>query len=136
MEFPTPNKVTNLGTIPDVKIPVALATKAGWQRVLFLLDTGADVTMLPKGIAEWLGIDLSSLPQDRSFGIEAGKGVRVWAGKIRVKICRHELVIRCLFSDNDACPYILGRADIFSHFTILFDNAGKKIRLTKINPKQ
>lgn len=134
MEFPILEKKTNLSSLPDVKIPLHLCTKAGYQTVLFLLDTGADFTMLPKHIAEWLGIDLTTLPQDRSFGIEGGKGVTVWVGKIQVKICRHELKIRCLFSNNEACPYILGRADIFSHFNLLFDNAKNKIILTKINP--
>ena len=134
MEFPLLNKETNLGTIPDVKIPVYLRTKAGYQRLLFLLDTGADFTMLPKHIAEWLDIDLTTLPQERSCGIEGGKGVAVWAGKIQVKICQYELEIRCLFSDNEACPYILGRADLFAHFNILFNNTKGKIILTKINP--
>lgn len=134
MEFPIVEKKTNLGSLPDVKIPLHLHTKLGYQPVLFLLDTGADFTMLPKHLAEWLGIDLSTLPQNRSYGIEGNKGVIVWAGKIRVKICRHELEIRCLFSDNESCPYLLGRADIFSHFNILFDNANSKIKLTKINP--
>lgn len=100
--------------------------------MLFLLDTGADFTMLPKHIAEWLNVDLNTLPQNRSFGIEGSKGVKVWTGKIRIKICRHELIIRCLFSNNGACPYLLGRADIFSCFSILFDNAAEKIKLTKI----
>ena len=102
--------------------------------MLFLLDTGADFTMLPKHIADWLGIRLNTLRRERSYGIEGGKGVIVWVGKIRVRICQHELEIRCLFSDNDSCPYILGRADIFSHFNILFNNAKGKIILTKINP--
>lgn len=135
MEFPILDKKTNLGILPDVKIPVFLFTKLGYQPVAFLLDTGADFTMLPKHLAEWVGVNLNSCPQDRSFGIEGNKGIKVWLAKIQVKICRHELEIRCLFSDNDACPYLLGRADIFSHFNILFDNANKKIRLTKINPK-
>ena len=132
MEFPIVKKWTNLGTIPDVKIPIHLLTKYGYQPMAFLLDTGADFTMLPKSIAKWIGIDLNTLPQNRSYGIEGAKGVKVWVGKIQVKICRHELEIRCLFSDNEACPYILGRADIFSHFNIFFDNTNGKIKLAKI----
>ena len=52
MEFPLLEKKTNLGRIPDVKIPIQLRTKVGYQTVLFLLDTGADFTMLPKHIAD------------------------------------------------------------------------------------
>lgn len=132
MEFPILKKRTNLGIIPDVKIPLHLRTKFGYQPIIFLLDTGADFGMLPKHIAKWIGIDLNTLPQTRSFGIEGTKGVKAWVGKIQVKICRHELEIRCLFSDNEYCPYILGRADIFPHFNIFFDNADGKIALAKI----
>lgn len=132
MEFPILDKKTNLGNVPDVEIPVSLLTKNGYQSVIFLLDTGADFTMLPKHVAEWLGIDLTSCPQHRSYGIEGSKGVRVWVTKIHIKICTHELEIRCLFSENEACPYIIGRADIFSHFSILFDNNDRKIKLAKI----
>ncbi len=134
MEFPLLEKKTNLGALPDVKIPIYILTKYGYQPISFLLDTGADFTMLPVNWAELLDIDLTSCSQEHSYGIEGGKGVAVWLGKIRVKICRHELDIRCLFSENPACPYILGRADIFTHFNILFDNKTKEIKLAKITP--
>ncbi|PIV39923.1 MAG: hypothetical protein COS29_00030 [Candidatus Omnitrophica bacterium CG02_land_8_20_14_3_00__42_8] len=134
MEFPLLEKNTTLGRLPDVKIPVLLKSKFGYQPSRFLLDTGADFSMLPAHIAEWLGIDLASCPKNRSSGIEGGKGVAVWLAKIQVKICRYELEIRCLFSENPACPYILGRADIFTHFNILFDNHANKIKLIKITP--
>lgn len=134
MEFSILEKKTTLGNIPDVEIPLLVKTRYGYQQMDFLLDTGADFTMLPAHLSKWLGINLNNLPKDRSYGIEGGKGVAVWAGKIRVKICQYELDIRCLFSDNDACPYILGRADIFSHFNIFFNNATGKIALTKISP--
>ncbi len=132
MEFPLLEKKTNLGILPDVDIPILIKTKQGYLTISFLLDTGADFTMLPAHIAKWLDIDLTKCPQMRSYGIEGSKGVRVWANKIQIKICRYELDIRCLFSKNESCPYILGRADIFSHFNILFDNTNKKIKLTKI----
>ena len=132
MEFPILKKRTELGIIPDVKILLFLHIKSGYQPISFLLDTGADFTMLPSHIAEWIGIDLNKLPQTRSYGIEGDKGVKVWLGRIRVKICQYELTIRCLFSSNQSCPYLLGRADIFSHFNIFFDNSTNKIKLTKI----
>jgi predicted aspartyl protease len=132
MEFPILEKETTLGNIPDVEIPILLRNKYGYQRIDFLLDTGADFSMLPAHIAEWLDIDLASCSKDRSYGIEGGKGITVWLGKIQVKICQYELEIRCLFSENQSCPYILGRADIFSQFNLFFDNKNKKIRLSKI----
>lgn len=133
MDFPILKKKTVFGNIPGVEISIFVKTKDGYQRVDFLLDSGADFSMLPVHMAEWLGVDLNSCPKDRSRGIEGSKeGVAVWLGKIHVQICRYELEIRCLFSENPSCPYILGRADIFSHFNIHFNNNIKNIKLVKI----
>ena len=131
IEFPLVNKRTSFGIIPDSLIPVEVLTKFGYQSLEFVLDTGADFTMLPRHMAEVIEIDLSACPQSRSYGIE-GNGVKVYASQIQIKIGQVELKVRCLFSEKETIPYILGRADIFSRFNIIFDNRNKKIKLTKI----
>lgn len=134
MEFPLSKKVTRLGSVSDPKIPVAILTKFGYQTLNFILDSGADFSMLPKHIAEIIGIDLKNCSKDRSYGIEGTKGVAVWLGKIQAKIGKEELRIHCLFSENPSCPYILGRMDIFSNFNVIFDNKNEKIKLIRITP--
>lgn len=95
----------------------------------FILDTGADFTMLPHHMAELVGVDLERAPSGRSLGIE-GKGVKTWLGHVEVALGPYLVPLRCLFSSNDETPYLLGRADLFSAFSISFDSRKRKIRLT------
>lgn len=131
IEFPLINKRTSFGIIPDSLIPVEILTKFGYQTLQFILDTGADFTMLPHHMADLIGIDLASCPKGTSYGIE-GRGVRVYMSKIHVKIGQVETKVRCLFCERESTPYILGRADVFSAFNIVFDNQNKKIKFLKI----
>lgn len=131
IEFPLLHKRTNLGIIPDSLIPVDVLTKFGYQTLQFILDTGADFTMLPHHMADLIDINLSLCPKSRSYGIE-GDGVGVYLSHINIKIGREKLKIRCLFTEQDTTPFILGRADIFSRFNITFDNQRRKISLRKI----
>ncbi|MFH1563071.1 MAG: aspartyl protease family protein [Nitrospirota bacterium] len=131
IEFPLLEKRTHLGVIPDPKIDILILEKSGYAPYRFLLDTGADCTMMPSSAAEDLDIDLNRCPIDRSYGIE-GNGVKVYISQITAKIGDYELTIKCLFSEKETTPYLLGRIDIFSHFNITFDNEQKKIILTPI----
>mgnify|MGYP001562700439 CR=1 FL=1 len=129
--FPLKDKITSLGFVPDPKVTILVLTKYGYEPFTFLLDTGADCTMAPASLAEDIGIDLQTCPTVRSCGIE-GQGMIAYVSKIKVMIGSHELEIKCLFSEKETTPYILGRMDIFSHFNITFDNANKVIMLSKI----
>lgn len=131
LEYPLNKIQTPLGIVADPTIPVEVLTKSGYRFFDFLLDTGADCTMLPKFIAHIIGVDLSKCKRTKSYGIE-GKGITVYIGKIDIKLGIYLLKIKCLFSEEERTPFILGRIDIFSKFNIVFDNKYKKIRLTKI----
>jgi hypothetical protein len=131
IEFPLISKRTSFGIIPDSLIPVQVQTRFGYQTLQFILDTGADFTMLPHHMADIIGIDLKRCPQSVSYGIEGG-GIKIFMGHIQIKISHVELKIRCLFSERETTPYLLGRADLFSVFNIAFDNKRRKIRFSKI----
>lgn len=130
IDFPLLEKVTAFGSIPDALIPATLHTKLGPLNLQFILDTGADFTMLPHHMADLLGIDLAKVPSGRSLGIEGGRGVKTWLDWIRLTIGPYPVRLRCLFSENEQTPYLLGRADLFSAFSIAFDSRRKKIRFT------
>lgn len=138
IEFPILPKITVFGTIPDALIPAILQTLRGPLPLQFILDTGADFTMLPHHMADLVGVDLKKVPSGWSLGIE-GKGIKTWIGHIEVAIGPYLVPLRCLFSSNDETPYLLGRADLFSAFLIAFDTRKRKIRLTpriKLKHKQ
>lgn len=113
--FPLIDINTKFGTIPTPLLDIPVLTKFGYQSYRFLLDTGADFTMAPRSMAEDMDINIDRLPQIRSYGIE-NKGIKVYIGSINVKLSSEELTIRCLFSEKDTTPFLLGRIDIFTHF--------------------
>jgi predicted aspartyl protease len=129
--FPLSDVNTKFGTIPTPLLTISVLTKFGYQSYQFLFDTGADFTMLPRYMAEDIGVNTKTLPQIRSYGIE-GRGINVFIGKIKVKFASEELTVRCLFSEKDTTPFLLGRIDIFTHFNIAFDNIHKKVTFTPI----
>lgn len=80
VEFPLGTKVISLGVVSNPVIPLPVLTRSGYVPFDFLIDTGADCSMIPASIAETeLGVKLSRCPQDLFFGIE-GSGVRVYHG--------------------------------------------------------
>jgi len=131
IEYPLNKVQTALGTVADPTISIEVLTEAGYRFFDFLLDTGADCTMLPKAMASIAGMDLSKCKKATSYGIE-GKGVSVYIGKINARIGKYTLKLKCLFSEEETTPFILGRMGLFSKFNIIFDNKNKKIKLSKI----
>lgn len=131
IEYPLPKIRTPLGTVADPTIPIEVLTTSGYRIYDFLLDTGADCTLVPKFMAQLTGVDLSTCKRTHSFGIE-GKGVVVYIGIIDIKIAKYHLKIKCLFSEEETTPFILGRMGIFSKFNIFFDNKHKRIKLSRI----
>lgn len=126
IKFPLIDVHTKLGKIPTPLLTTSVLTKFGYQSYQFLLDTGADFTMLPRYMSEDIGVNLETLPQTHSYGIE-DKGVKVYIGNIKIKLAAKKLKIRCLFSEKDTTPFLLGRIDLFTHFNITFNNKHKKV---------
>ena len=131
IEFPYPAKRTSLGIELNPIIPVGMLTLKGLMTFQFLLDSGADFTLVPRHVAGLVGIDLRKTPSTRTFGVE-GKGIRVFLGQITIKLGPELFPIRCFFSERDDTPFLLGRVDVFSKFKIELDPRMKKIRFTKV----
>lgn len=133
IEFPIGTKVISLGHVADPVIPILVRTTRGYLPFDFLIDTGADCSMIPAAMAETeLGIRLSSCQRETFFGIE-GSGIRVYLGALSLKIGPYPVRARCVFSTREHCPLILGRMDVFRHFSITFDNHRHAIRFTPLS---
>ena len=116
-------------------IPVTLAAKESLD-VIALLDSGADMTAMPKGIAEIIGADLSG-KKDDVIGI--GGKVSAIESKIRCSVKgAHEkysfaLRVKVLLDDvGGKFPILLGRKDFFENFDVTFKEKNKKIVLKKV----
>ncbi|HBH97855.1 MAG TPA: hypothetical protein DDX89_08780 [Candidatus Omnitrophica bacterium] len=132
VDFPIGTKVISLGRVTNPVVPILVRTRTGYAPFDFLVDTGADCSMMPVSVAETeLGFSFARASQETFFGIE-GSGLRVYRGWVSLKIGPYPLRVRCVFSPHERSPLILGRMDVFRHFTIAFDNRFHRIRFTKL----
>jgi len=132
IEFPLREIRTEFGILLDPSIELSLKSPGGYLRVRFLLDSGADFTILPRSAALQLGINLTGSREMIITGIE-GAGVRAWLSEITVRMADSEMTLPCLFSSNEKTPYVLGRMGLFQRFNVAFDNRRKKIVLESIS---
>jgi len=84
-------------------------------------------------MADLVGINLGSQPDTLIRGVEATKrGLRAHKGELNVRFGGEEFSLRCLITESDRTPFLLGRLDFFSRFNITFDNAKEEVILEKI----
>lgn len=112
-------------------LTVHVRTRWGYQAYRFLIDTGADLSLIPRSMAGDLDIDLARCVEDRCIGIE-GHPVTVHQATMDLRIGDVDVPVRCSISSSDTIPFLLGRADVFSRFSITFDNRAKRITFTAI----
>jgi len=130
IEFPLVPVHSDIGILYKPYIPTLLKTPVGVLRLSFLLDSGADYSLAPCLLAKTLGIELNTLPSKKVSGLEGGK-VKGKLGELSGEIAGHPFKARCLFTDRNDVPSILGRLDFFDQFDICFD---AKKRLVILNP--
>ena len=125
-EFPLPVVKTQFGAIPEPTIDLPLKLTDDYVSVRFFLDTGADVSMLPRSAADYCGVDLQDASTTTVTGI-GGEGIRVWVGKITVRFGDEDILLPCLFTANEDTPSLLGRAGVLDRFSILLDSPNHRI---------
>ena len=116
---------------PSIKINIKGRAKYS-QNVIALIDSGADLSVIPKDIAELLDVDLSG-EETVSHGISGE--VKVKESKIRINIKKgHEdysfvIPIQIILSGDP--PVILGRRGFFDKFKITIDEKNQKVMLKR-----
>ena len=105
---------------------------------MVLLDSGADVSAIPKHMAELLNLNLNHAKED-AFGI--GGKVPAIPTHMNVEINKnHEkysfkIPVKVILGDYDFPP-LIGREEFFDKFDITFKQNEKKIILKSINPQK
>jgi predicted aspartyl protease len=130
-EFPLDEIETPYGRVVDPTVVLQLKTPDGYRTFNFVVDSGADYTVLPGSFAEELGVDLTEAPRMDLCGV-AGIDVPARLADITFRIGDSDVTVPCLFSSNQDTPYLLGRMGFFSRFNVLFDNRRKMIVLETI----
>ena len=90
-----------------------------------LVDTGADTTTLPLAFAKQLGISYKPTQREALYGIGDEK-ICGYSTSLQLKINGTTLKVRTHLLDTQRV-LLLGRMDIFDHFTLIFDNEKKEL---------
>ena len=124
----------------ETKKPVVKLTLKGRSgtpiEVLGLLDSGAYVSVIPRGLADFLNLKRGSPTHSKGIGGEIS--VRDSHVNIQVRASRgherHNLVcVPVQVASDDNVPIIVGRSGFFDKFTITFDEKRHSIRLKRNN---
>ena len=105
-----------------------------------IIDSGADSSIMPKEVAEVLSIDMEKLEEDEIITVN-GQIVKVKRAYFDVsfKDLRESKIINKvpfhISLDNSLKDIVIGRAGIFDHFTVTFEQMYKRVGL-KYNPKK
>ena len=99
-------------------------TKTGvFKPITMLVDTGADYTLLPRFLAQSLGVSLTKDCQMlKTTGVGGQQTVFFFKGKIKVELGNWQREIPLGFLDTDFIPPLLGRHEFFETFKTVFDN--------------
>ncbi|MBI2629798.1 hypothetical protein HYW76_01725 [Candidatus Pacearchaeota archaeon] len=101
--------------------------------VIGILDSGSDITIIPKDLADYLQIEI--LGDNEVTGL--GKSVlSAKQGKINVKFGRgreiYAFKIPVLIPINEDVPIIIGRLGFFNQFKITFVEQEKRVEFKKV----
>jgi len=118
-------------------IPITFIGPSESIDAIALIDSGADISLIPKEMAEVLGLDTAG---EFKWAYGVGGKVRTVERHLRLKIGRdHEtytldLPVKVIIDGYDLSP-LLGRKGFFEHFEITFSEAQEKIWLKHAAPR-
>ncbi len=126
------------GIIFRPKIPITISSGEKSLETLALVDSGSDISIIPRDMAEFLSLDLSGkLGEVSDFH---KRKVELVYSFVNVKIEKGDTVfrmpqlpVRIPVKDEDQPDgVILGRDSLFREFDITFRENSKRIELVKI----
>lgn len=119
-EFPFRKRRTErLGEILKPLIPVRLMGPDRSEAMLMLLDSGADLSLIPYSIGEAIGLEADLSRRNEIQGVGEGS-VPYMLSRVRIGIGTTELPIRIAWALIEEAPLLVGRLDVFEHFAVEF----------------
>lgn len=122
-------EISGLGKLFYPIVKLELKTIYGYKEFDFLVDTGADVTILPIHILPILGIKKTDCKIGNSLGVGEIK-VKTYEFLLPIKFGKLELSIIASAVDagNNSMPLLLGRKDVFEEkFNLTLDSKQKVV---------
>lgn len=116
------------GKVFEPIIEVAVLDGDGNQtKHVFLLDSGALVSSLPRDMAGLLGYDSLAMLPRQSFKGFGDHNSFAYQGKMTIIINRDEIEIPVIFTDAVGTKKLLGRAGFMERYSIFLDSNNGKI---------
>lgn len=120
---------TRTGTIHRPVLDLLFRERRGYNLYSFIVDSGADISLAPRQLAERIGIDWAKGSRVKLSGISS-KPECVIEGRthiinVTLPDISLELDLPVCFGQGNA-PYLLGREGFFDRFTVTLDK--KKLR--------
>ncbi len=103
--------------------PVARVTVIHRRRrvpQLFYVDSGADVTLIPKSVGDLLGLTLASPKQIQEVRGIGEQGVPIVIRRLQLQVGSKIFSARVAWALLEEVPLLLGRLDCFRLFEITF----------------
>lgn len=127
-------EVESLGKLFYPFVRVSIKTIYKWQDFDFFVDTGADVTTLPKTMLSVLGINKRSLKRQKTQGV-GGIWVETFEITLPVRIGSDEFLIHASIvnTEEEGLPFLLGRKDVFEKRFSLEIDSRNKVTIIKKN---
>lgn len=114
----------NTDTFPAVAVD--FKTRENLRVSLFLLlDSGAALSALPKNDAAFFGIDVEEGVLMHISGI-SGKPIKGWRHRMNVRLAEEDFALSVVFLNDVGAPRVLGRADVFERFTVIFEECAHR----------
>jgi hypothetical protein len=131
-------KINNGSYVKRPKINIELKGEKSKMTFFALLDSGTDVTIIPKTIADFLGIEYETAKKEPFFGfskdpfesVETSVTVKLLGKERRQDITLQNIPALIALTGEEQEP-VLGCKGIFEKLKITFINA-ERIQITKI----
>lgn len=118
------------GLFGIIKRPVAAVTFVNGEKEILeslYVDSGADITMLPKSVGELLGFKMEKTDEIKEVKGVGERSVPIIIKKSQIKIDEKTINVRMAWSLIEEVPLLLGRIDVFNLFNISFQKAEKTV---------
>jgi len=127
IEFPFERRQSQrFGAIFKPIIPVRISGPIRAVNVFMLVDSGADLSILPYSVGETLGLQFDIGTRSEVQGIGEG-AVPYVLGEVELQLSGIALRVRIGWALIEEVPFLLGRLDVFRELAIEFREFENKI---------
>lgn len=115
-------------------IPISIKIKNSKRKVRYeaLIDSGADLNILPIGLVEVLNINPANLKEIYFSGID-GDIIRGLIAEVIISLDDSDFITKTVFAEISGTIGVLGQYGFFDKFTIKFDLKREEIEVKSLN---